>query len=52
MKINVTVTLDIDPEMWATAYGVEGAADIRADVKEHAATSIRDHFDSMGLVLR
>lgn len=50
MKVNVTVTLDVDPEMWTAAYGVEGAADIRADVKEHAATSIRDHFDSMGLL--
>lgn len=50
MKVQVTVTLDVDPEMWSAAYGVEGAADIRADVKEHAATSIRDHFDSMGLL--
>lgn len=50
MKVQVTVTLDVDPEMWATAYGVEGAAEIRADVKQHAAESIRDHFDSMGLL--
>lgn len=50
MKIQVTVTLDVDAEMWSAAYGVEGASDIRADVKEHAATSIRDHFDSMGLL--
>jgi hypothetical protein len=50
MRIQVTVTLDVDPEMWAAAYGVEGAADIRADVKEHAANSIRDHFDSMGFL--
>jgi hypothetical protein len=52
MKVQISVTVNVDPEMWAAAYGVEGAAEIRADVKEHAATSIRDHFDSMGLVLR
>lgn len=50
MKINVTVTLDVDAEMWTAAYGVEGVADIRADVKQHAAESIRDHFDTMGLL--
>ncbi|MFF0183471.1 hypothetical protein [Streptomyces sp. NPDC005244] len=36
MKVRVVIVIDIeDPQQWTTAYGVEGAAEIRADVKSH-----------------
>jgi hypothetical protein len=42
MKVSVTVVIDVDTEAWALAYGVEGAAQIRADVKRYALSQIID----------
>ena len=50
MRINVAVTLDIDPEAWAIEYGVEGAAAIRADVKMHAINALKQHYDNIGVL--
>lgn len=50
MKVSVNITLDIDPEAWATEYGVEGSKAIREDVKQHAANSIKQHFDNVGVL--
>ncbi|MGW3323913.1 hypothetical protein [Streptomyces virginiae] len=45
MKIAVTVTIEVkDPKQWTAAFGVEGAAAIRADVKSYlgdAAQNLR-----------
>lgn len=35
MKIRVAVTLDVDPDEWANAYGVE-TREVRTDVHEWA----------------
>jgi hypothetical protein len=40
MKVRITLTVEIDPEEWTTAYGVEGAQEIRADVKQYVANGI------------
>jgi len=50
MKINVNVTLDLDPETWSLIYGVEGASDIRADMKEHAYQSLIEHYLELGVL--
>ncbi len=35
MKLIVTLTIDIpDPQEWTDAYGAEGSANIRQDVKD------------------
>lgn len=35
MKVRVTLSIDVDPEAWTDTYGIEGAAEIRADVKQY-----------------
>ncbi|WP_420312576.1 hypothetical protein ACOB87_38135 [Streptomyces sp. YS-B37] len=36
MKIAITITVDVkDPADWTLAFGVEGPAKIRQDVKEY-----------------
>lgn len=42
MKINVTLTIDIkDPADWTLAFGVEGAANIRTDVREYVLNNVQ-----------
>ncbi|MEU5403750.1 hypothetical protein ABZ348_31210 [Streptomyces sp. NPDC005963] len=42
MKIAVTITVEIEnPESWTLAFGVEGAAQIRTDVKGYVGTSVQ-----------
>jgi hypothetical protein len=42
MKIRVVITIDLpDPEQWTTAYGIEGAANIRRDVKQYVGNGIQ-----------
>jgi hypothetical protein len=43
MRVRLTVTLDIDPEVWSTEYGVE-AARIRDDVRHHLANVMHEHY--------
>jgi hypothetical protein len=35
MKVSVTVTVDLDPADWTMAFGVEGDAEIRQEVKDY-----------------
>lgn len=44
MKVKIEVTLNIDPDAWATEYGID-KADVREDVKgwsEHVLLSMID----------
>jgi hypothetical protein len=49
MKVQVTVTVEIDPQAWADEYGTE-IGSVRADVKRHAAQIVQQHFDSVGVL--
>lgn len=51
MRVNITVTVDIDPESWTTNYGVEGAAAIRADVKEYVAGLVHTTLASVDVLV-
>lgn len=51
MKVRVTVTVEIDPEEWATAYGVEGTQAIRDDVKQYVANGVDGASDAPITVL-
>lgn len=41
MKVRIGFTVDVDPELWALAFGVEGAAEIREDVKDYMRNLIQ-----------
>lgn len=42
MKVVVTVTVEIkDPSQWTLAFGVEGLAAIRQDVKEYVGNEVQ-----------
>lgn len=47
MKIKVSMTVDIDPEAWTSNYGVEGAAAIRADVREYCEEAVRAQLQAV-----
>jgi hypothetical protein len=49
MKVQVTVTVEIDPQAWADEYGSE-IGNVRADVKRYAAQIVQQHFDSVGVL--
>lgn len=51
MKVRISFTLDIDPEMWALSYGT-GPKEIRQDVKNYAYHIVQQQFDSTGLLLK
>lgn len=36
MKVTVTLTVELpDPDLWTLAFGIEGATEIRQDVKRY-----------------
>lgn len=42
MKLIVTLTIDIpDPQEWTDAYGAEGSANIRQDVKDYVLSRVQ-----------
>jgi len=42
MRIKVEIIVELpDPEQWTTTFGVEGAADIRADVKSYIGNEVQ-----------
>lgn len=42
MKVRVTLEIDIrDPAEWTTAFGTEGAAAIRRDIKSYIGNEIQ-----------
>ena len=50
MRVQITLTVDIDTAAWSAAYGVEGARDIRTDVKSAVQAAIFDHLHTLGML--
>ena len=48
MKIKVTQTVDVDPELWAEAYGVEESK-VREDVKAYFSNYCQEQVDYLNL---
>lgn len=48
-RVTVTMTLDIDPEVWAAEYGCD-LETVEGDVEEHATNIVVGHFSSLGLL--
>jgi hypothetical protein len=48
MKIRISFTVDIDPEVWALEYGLD-PSEVRADVQTYIAESVRGELDSRGM---
>lgn len=50
MRIALSVTLDIDPEVWANEYGLDAdrpgglARAVRDDVRAHVANTMHEHY--------
>jgi hypothetical protein len=49
MKIALTVTLDVDPEVWAAEYGLDAgpaglAQTVRDDARAHLANTVHEHY--------
>ncbi len=42
MKVRVTITVEVDPEIWTLEYGVNSTAEIRDDVKTYVVVAVRD----------
>jgi hypothetical protein len=40
MKINVTLSIEVDPEAWADTYGIT-KAEVRGDVRQYIETQIQ-----------
>jgi hypothetical protein len=49
MKVKVEMVVYVDTESWTMNYGVEGAKEIREDVKSWATNGIRDQMVELGL---
>ena len=49
MKVKVSMTVDIDPEVWTMNYGVEGAAAIRDDAKEAIKQAVYAYLQEIGV---
>lgn len=43
MKIRVTLSLEVDPEMWQLIYGngYPGAAEVRGDVRDYVLNAVQ-----------
>lgn len=52
MMIRISLTVDVDPDAWATEYGLDSTSReaIRTDVREHVQSSVRDHLSALGLL--
>ncbi len=49
VKIDVHLTLDIDPERWADEYDID-PADVPQDVTRHVTNIADAHLNSLGLL--
>lgn len=50
MRVKVTATVEIDPDLWASEYGIE-RAEVREDVKNYYANilaRLADEFNNSG----
>ena len=48
MKIKITQTIEIDPEKWASEYGVD-IKDARKDAASYFATFCQEQVERLGL---
>jgi hypothetical protein len=48
MKIKITQTIEIDPEKWASEYGVD-MKDVRKDAAFYFATWCQEQVERLGL---
>ncbi|MGP5262782.1 MULTISPECIES: hypothetical protein [Glutamicibacter] len=46
MKIQISLTVEIDPEAWASSYGIE-KHDVRQDFKRWAVQKILEHPEGL-----
>ena len=52
MKIRFALTVDIDPAVWTSNYGIEGTPAIRADVQQYIGELILAQLDEVGALNR
>lgn len=50
MKIRVELTVDIDPGAWTLNYGVEGAKEIREDVRNYVEGTVVEQLRAVGVL--
>jgi hypothetical protein len=50
VKVRIVVMVNIDPEAWTMNYGVEGAAEIRADVVAYVGSLVREQLNDVGVL--
>jgi len=50
MKVRVSFTVDIDPEVWEMTYGISGFKAIREDVKEAVYHATIAHLHEIGVL--
>ncbi|ARX83576.1 hypothetical protein SMD44_02998 [Streptomyces alboflavus] len=43
MKVRITLTVTVNPDEWATEYGVP-REDVRADVKDYIGHAVADSY--------
>jgi hypothetical protein len=41
VKVKISVTVEVNPQEWTQTYGVEGAKEIREDVKSYIVGQIQ-----------
>lgn len=51
MKVRIEFTLDINPDDWTREFGVEGTAQVRADVQERARHIVIQQFNIDGIAV-
>lgn len=45
MRIRMVVTLDVDPEVWASTFGIEPTSRaVRDDVLMHLRDTVHEHY--------
>lgn len=49
MKVRCSFVVDIDPEAWQQAYGVD-AAEVKEDVKTYVEVGAVEHLRELGLL--
>lgn len=50
MKVDLHLTVDIDPERWAEEYNVD-VGEVPEDVERHVTNIVVAHLDSLGLLV-
>lgn len=48
MKVRLTMTVEVDPEAWATEYGID-LKEVRKDVQGYFSSYAQEHINGLGL---